>query len=440
MKTKSLIMAVQAGLLLGATIAPAAGNWQITITDLGVLPGGIYSSAYSINNNGKIAGHAYDANGALTAVQWVNGVISPIASLDPSTVTVPEDMNDAGEMAGTHRISGRMYLGVYWNSANFPLQLPSIPNGTPTLVRAHAINASGQVVGMGQEGSPNYFGHAVVWLRNMFQTDLGFMGGGTYSEAYGINDLGDVVGVASVASTAQHAFLWKGGQFTDLSTWTGGGASSIAYAMNNNGEIVGLNSSVASLWKDGAVQALPMPAGISAYTPAVDINDAGDIIATGSKGYPIEVGVLWRNGQPIDLGTLPGGTISRARRINAAGEIVGEANISDGGPFHAVKWTVGPVAGNTVPTVALVATSPTTISRGQSVSFRGTFTDPDTGDGPWMYTWTWGNGSTTGTAAAPGNLVATRQYAARGTFKVTLTVQDARGATGKSNVITVRIR
>jgi len=54
------------------------------------------------------------------------------------------------------------------------------------------------------------------------------------------------------------------------------------------------------------------------------------------------VGVLWRNGYPIDLGTLPGGTISRARRINAAGEIVGEANTASG-PFHAVKWTVTPV-------------------------------------------------------------------------------------------------
>lgn len=92
-------------------------------------------------------------------------------------------------------------------------------------------------------------------------------------------------------------------------------------------------------WANGAFQALPMPAGVSAFTAAVDVNDAGDIIATGSKGYPLEVGVLWRNGEPIDLGTLPGGNISRAARINEAGEIVGEAKAADGF-FHAVKWTV----------------------------------------------------------------------------------------------------
>jgi len=319
------------------------GSWQVTITDLGLLPGGIYASAYAINNTGKIVGMAYDAVGALTTVQWVNGQISPISGLGASAASVPEDIDDAGEIAGTLRISNREYMGIYWNALNNPFQLPAIPGGTPILVRAHAINASGQIAGLGQEGSPNYWGHAAVWLGNSFQTDLGFMGGGHYSEAYGINDLGDVVGVAEVASTAQHAFLWREGQYTDLSSW-GGGASSIAYAINNHGEIVGLNGGVASLWKDGTVQALPVPPGVSVYTPAIDINDAGDIIATGSKGYPFDVGVLWRNGAPIDLGTLPGGTISRARRLNARGEVVGEANASSGGSFHAVKWVVTPLS------------------------------------------------------------------------------------------------
>jgi probable HAF family extracellular repeat protein len=254
---------------------------------------------------------------------------------------VPDDVNDAGEISGRQLVySGGIYYGIYWDAQNNPFALPGIPGGPSNLVRAHAINASGQIAGMGQQGSPNFWGHAAVWLKNSFQTDLGFMGGGHFSEAYGINDLGDVVGVAAVANTNQHAFLWQSGQFTDLSTW-GGGASSSAYAINNNGEIVGLNASLASIWSAGAVQALPMPPGVSAYTPAIDINDAGDIIATGSKGYPIDVGVLWRNGEPIDLGTLPGGTISRARRINAAGEIVGEANAASG-YFHAVKWTVTP--------------------------------------------------------------------------------------------------
>lgn len=319
------------------------GSWKVTITDLGLLPGGIYASAYAINDTGKIVGMAYDANFQLKTVQWVNGEISTIPGLSPSAASVPDDVNDAGEISGRQQVfSGGIYYGIYWDAQNNPFALEEIPGGLSNLVRAHAINASGQIAGMGQQGPPNYWGHAAVWLKGSFQSDIGFMGGGHFSEAYGINDAGDVVGVAAIANTNTHAFLWMDGQLTDLSTWSGGGASSIAYAINNHGEIVGLNANVASIWKDGAVTPLAMPPGVSAFTPAIDINDAGDIIATGSKGYPIDVGVLWRNGDPIDLGTLPGGTISRARRINAAGEVVGEANAADG-YFHAVKWVVTPV-------------------------------------------------------------------------------------------------
>lgn len=316
----------------------ANGPLQVTITDLGLLPGGIYASAYAINDTGKIVGMAYDADFNLVTVQWLDGQISVIPGLTPSASSVPADINDAGEIAGTLKVGGQND-GIYWDAQNVPHQLDGLPGVMGSFVQAHGINASGQIVGRAQEGGPTLWGHAAVWLGSVFQSDLGFMGGGHYTEAYGINDLGEIVGGASIANTSLHAFLRQGGQYTDLSTWSGGGAASIAYGINNHGQIVGLNSSVASLWEAGSVAPLPMPPGISAFTPAIDINDAGDIIATGAKVFPAEVGVLWRNGQPIDLGTLPGGTISRARRINASGEVVGEAKAANGF-FHAVKWTV----------------------------------------------------------------------------------------------------
>ena len=330
-----------AALLLLAGLAQARQSGpQVTITDLPLLPGGTYASAYGINDTGKIVGVANDASGNFLNVQWVNGQISVLPPFTGGAgLAVPEDLNDAGESVGHQHVFGSINYAVWWDAQDNPTALPGIPGGSTASNWAHAINASGQIVGYSQEGAPNSYAHAVVWLQGALQTDLGFMGGGTYSNAYGINDLGAVVGVAAVASTNQHAFLWQNGQYTDLSTWTGGGASSSAYAINNHGDIVGLNASVASLWHNGSVQALAMPAGLSAFTPVIDINDAGDMIATASAGYPLEHGVLWHNGVTIDLGTLPGGTISRARRINAAGEIVGEANAANGF-FHAVLWTI----------------------------------------------------------------------------------------------------
>ena len=62
--------------------------------------------------------------------------------------------------------------------------------------------------------------------------DLGFMGSGQSSTAYGINDLGEVVGVADNGS-ATHGFLWRNGTYTDLGSLAGSGGASVAYVINS---------------------------------------------------------------------------------------------------------------------------------------------------------------------------------------------------------------
>lgn len=330
-----LLPAVLAAL---ACVVPAQ-SWQVTITDLGVLPGGFGSSAYAINDTGKIVGVSSDSSGATRTVEWVNGQIHVLPVPGLSGASIPRDVNDSGEIAGYYAV-GSQRQGIYWNAQNNPVFLPDLPGGSVSTT-ALAINNSGLIVGKSTATAPTFHTHGVIWLGSSFQTDLGFAGTGTGCLPADINDAGVVVGLAAFSSTVVHAFRWQAGQFTNLGTWPGAGAATDAYAINNAGTIVGKSSNVASVWKNGVVTALPMPPGVSAYTPAIDINDAGDIIATGPVSFPIEVGVLWRNGQPINLGTLPGGTISRAFRINEAGEIVGEANDASGF-FRAVKWTVTP--------------------------------------------------------------------------------------------------
>ena len=67
-------------------------------------------------------------------------------------------------------------------------------------------------------------------------TDLGSLAGAGDSYAYGINDLGHVVGKSEVGGTdVTHAFLWQGGMMIDLGSPTG---NSTVSTINNYGMVV----------------------------------------------------------------------------------------------------------------------------------------------------------------------------------------------------------
>lgn len=68
--------------------------------------------------------------------------------------------------------------------------------------------------------------------------DLGTFPGGSDSQAFGINDSGQVAGRAFVDGT-YHAFLCSGGVMSDLGTL--GGTWSQAGGINKSGQVVGLS-------------------------------------------------------------------------------------------------------------------------------------------------------------------------------------------------------
>jgi PKD repeat protein len=93
--------------------------------------------------------------------------------------------------------------------------------------------------------------------------------------------------------------------------------------------------------------------------------------------------------------------------------------------------TVAAVA-NAAPVVS-ASLSGASVASGGSVSLSGSFSDAGVNDSPWGWVIDWGNGTTSGSAAAQSEAVTgTRRFCAAGTYTVRLSVTDKDGGTGSS--------
>ena len=146
---------------------------------------------------------------------------------------------------------------------------------------------------------------------------------------------------------ASHAISWKHGSLTDLGTLPGPtGISSAATWISDNGLIVGFSengmidplvnvpAALGVLWKDGeAINLGTVEGGYESLAFAV--NNSGQVVGSASNlvsdpnslwGTATQArAFLWEKGEMQDLGTLPGGTDAMALFVNERGQIVGQS-------------------------------------------------------------------------------------------------------------------
>jgi probable HAF family extracellular repeat protein len=157
--------------------------------------------------------------------------VTPLGSLggDPAA-TFPNDINQAGHVAGYARTAGGETHGFLWRDGEMvDLALP------PGIEGAHGLRLNGrdEVIGTGTTAE----GRTRGWLWRDGETiDLGTLGGG-YAMPTAINDRGEVVGESETETGAVHAFLWRGGEMLDLGT--AGAERSGAIDINDRGQILG---------------------------------------------------------------------------------------------------------------------------------------------------------------------------------------------------------
>jgi len=329
--------------------APAlAAAPRYTISDLGVLPSGGWSTGYGLNAAGVVVGSGSSSNdGYYHAILWKAG---HLRDLDPPTNSGSQAsaVNNANFVAGTSL--GDAFgteRAMVWAGRN-RIDLGSLP-GTPAS-EAEDINDANQVV-----GSVLYtYDHtqAFLWQHGTMM-GLGTLGGRS-SAAYGINASGQIVGGADTTGRKQHAFLWHDGAMTDLGTppgWT----MAIAMAISDNGRIVGTGTTAG-----GATRAFSYvngtwtvigAIGADTISEAEDVNSAGYVVGFSRTSYEgadkpdaeaesapqadSEHAWLYANGTLYDLGTLipvnSGWGLVRADAINEAGQIAGTGWSPSGG-------------------------------------------------------------------------------------------------------------
>ena len=310
---------------------------------------------------------------------------APAANLSVQVDTLPRTVgvdlgrgvSDAGGIPVTLMNESGFTLGAVWSASGF--------SRLGTVVTAHAITASGDLLGLGLHGTEVWSGQTTFRIVGAGATalnDLGTVmirstspvvrwdgdvmkalkhpgsGGGLFPLA--VNNSGKIVGVWNLNAFEAKAVLWNGATPKLLGTLAPTGAHG-ALGINNAGRMVGYSTGTVNgvsgrypvLWQSATT---PRPQstlpGVAPFGNAQDINEAGDIVGFLRTASGADHAMLWRaNGERVDLGASLPDFSTYARGISNGGVISGVAYPPGANPDFdtpiLVRWTVTEEAGFT---------------------------------------------------------------------------------------------
>ncbi|BAY14626.1 hypothetical protein NIES2109_38390 [Nostoc sp. HK-01] len=262
-------------------------DWPTDINDAGQIVG--YINTF-VNNRYRPGWLWSRENGRV----WINDSSGQVDTI----AIVPSGINNLGQVS-VYRMSADYgsWSGVWSESGSVtPLERSFYFQSNA----AYGINNLGQVVGYSNFSSEpiyNDFGdlidvdgkdHAVLWNSSNERIDLGTLPGRERSYATAINDSGQVVGDSNNSFNDNRAFFWSPETgIQEIGTLPGEDYST-ASAINNQGQVLGFsrssNGGSSFLWTQEA-GIVPLP------IRASDINDLGQVV-----GYCPGVGTefcLW---------------------------------------------------------------------------------------------------------------------------------------------------
>ena len=484
---KSIVTLIAAGSLLAALAAAQSPHY--TVTDIGTLPGGTFSQAAYVNNNGLVAGVSTVKDGTQHAALWYEGLQGDIGI--PGLGGPNSGMfgvNKIGQAVGQAESSekdpnnenfcgygtGLKCLPFLWqNGVVTPLPTLGGNNGT-----IGQINNRGEVAGVAENSTrdpqcPSGVGvnglgpqvldyEAVIWGPGPGEIrELSPLPGDTVGYAFWINDNGQAVGMSGSCVNTQlpplaagaHAVLWENGSVTDLGNLGGtanpaiSGVGNVAFSINNRSQVVGTSALAGNkthhaflwTWETGMRDLGTLPG--DSVSAGLAINNRGEVVGASvdSNGNPRPW--LWKNGVMTDVNTLiPANSplqLLIAFGINDGGEIAG-FGVTGSGDIHGYLATPSDESSTSVTTTNATnaVVTPLTLTTGQSaVVLDGSGSTSASGSLQYLYVVVSG-GLKPALLQTPNDPKATVDFVnGPGLYMVQLMVTDAIGDTAKSPVI-----
>jgi probable HAF family extracellular repeat protein len=245
---------------------------------LNPLPGHNWSEAYSIANDGTVVGYS-NGSPEFWAVRWQD--------LEPSVLTLPigprskaNDISNSGNY-----ICGWMGIGPSPNfgSSAFRWHIGDVVDlgllpGT-SAAEARGVNNFGQVCGIAYSGGgrAGITRHGFFWSNRVMQ-DVGILPGYTQCMALDVNDSGQVIG--RCFNNAGEAFVWQNGvmqALTDLIPPELGLTITSAWTINHAGQIAGM--AIDDDFNQIGIRLTPIPSPTGDFNGDC-INDWSDILST----------------------------------------------------------------------------------------------------------------------------------------------------------------
>jgi hypothetical protein len=303
--------------------------WSVTTL---ALPAGTWvsSGARAINDSGVVVGYVTVTGNQYRPVQWINGTPSFMVTTTQNHWALPNAINSNGDVVGQ----------MQWISGNLSQPVKPArwlnPGTVQTLSTlgwdgwAMDINSSRIAVGTSRATSGGQQ-RAVKWDAAGTITSL-HPAAATWSRAQGINEQGEIVGVASLSGVVRGQKWLPNGTVIDLGVVLNAEVPEINATSETVGTATFNSIGQAVTWTPNGTL-IPLSAGVGSI---------GTSISDGRRSVGVTGATAWtsRFDVPVvNLPTLAGAGYVFPRDVNRCGRIVGHAAGGTLGMQVPVVWS-----------------------------------------------------------------------------------------------------